>query len=41
MTGPNATSETRWKGPGLPCEVQPKASRANPQEHRRSLPPGT
>jgi hypothetical protein len=30
MTRPNATSETPWRDPGLPCEAQPKASRANP-----------
>jgi hypothetical protein len=27
----------RWRGLGLPREAQPKASRANPQENRRSL----
>jgi hypothetical protein len=31
----------RWGGLGLPCEAQPKASRANPQEDRRSLPHGS
>ncbi len=34
-----ATEVSRWGGLGLPCEAQPKASRANPQEDRRSLPP--
>ena len=26
-------------GSGMSCEAQPKASRANPQSERRSLPP--
>ena len=29
----------RWGGLGMPCEAQLKASRANPQRERRSLPP--
>ena len=32
-------SSNRWGEPGKQCEAQPKASRANPQSDRRSLPP--
>jgi lipoic acid synthetase len=35
-----AAHSKRWGGPGTPCEAQPEASRANPQQERRSLPPG-
>jgi hypothetical protein len=34
-------ADDRWGGLGMLCEAQPKASRANPQQERRSLPPRT
>lgn len=41
MNDRHTGEDDRWGGLGMHCEAQPKASRANPQTERRSLPPRT